>query len=200
MQGRKDYALSEQGHKQAQIVAHYLRDCVFPERLPQQVYCSPLKRARETAAPLQAHFPDLPFAYDDALVEVDSGIFSGLTWDEAGAQYPEVQKRFQAARDWAAVPQGESKVDLWQRAEVFLEALRGKHAEDSQILLVTHGGFIRALLSVMLGVAPEEAVFIAIDNTSLSLAGERNGRRYIRYINNTRHLQTCDFQSDFIPH
>ena len=200
MQGRKDYALSERGHQQAQIVADFLKTQLFAERLPTHIYCSPLKRTMETAAPFRAHFPDLPFECHDDLVEVDSGIFSGLTWAQAGAQYPEIQKRFKAVRDWGAVPEGESKVALWQRAQNLISELSQRHNEDDYILMITHGGFIRASLSVLMGVPPDEAVFIAIDNTALSLAGQRHGRRFVRYINNTQHLQPCDFQSDYIPH
>lgn len=200
MQGRRDYALSEMGQRQAQVVAEYLQSCHFESRVPDQIYCSPLQRACQTAQPLQMLLPEIPFATHAELVEVDSGIFSGLTWQEAGAQYPEVQRAFQAARDWGAVPEGESKLQLWQRAERFLTELRERHTADSLILLVTHGGFIRAALSVLAGIGPEEKLFLCIDNTSLSLAGERNGRRYVRYMNDTRHLKSCDLIPDFIPH
>lgn len=200
MQGRKDYALSETGQRQAQIVANYLTSCLFNERRPTRIYCSPLQRTLETAEPLRVLCPEIPFALHEDLVEVDSGIFSGLTWQEAGEQYPDVRAAFQASRDWGSVPEGESKAQLWQRAEAFLTQMHQQHSPDELILLITHGGFIRAALSVLSGIESNEELFICIDNTSLSHAGEKKGRRYLRYINDTRHLNPCDFQADYIPH
>ncbi|PKL75232.1 MAG: hypothetical protein CVV27_16425 [Candidatus Melainabacteria bacterium HGW-Melainabacteria-1] len=126
-------------------------------------------------------------------------MFSGLTWTEAQSRHPEICQAFKAARDWGAVPEGESKSLLWQRAERFIEHLRQQHAEGSLLLIVSHGGFIRAALSILAGIQASEKLFVCIDNTSLSLAGIKGERRYIRYINDTRHLQTCDYQPEFAP-
>lgn len=200
MQGREDYALSEAGHRQAQTVANYLRTELFVASMPTRILCSPLLRTLETARPVQEQCPDVPFQTHPDLVEVDSGIFSGLTWQEAGKRHPEVRDAFRASRDWGAVPGGESKIELWQRAEQFLQQMRTQFDANATLLIVSHGGFIRAALSVLSGVGPEEELFICIDNTSLSHAGEKNGRRYLRYINDTRHLNTCDLTLDYIPH
>lgn len=199
MQGRRDYSLSENGLKQSRLLVQYLESSLFAERRPAHIYCSPLQRARDTIAPFCANFPDLPYAHHDDLVEVDSGILSGLTWAQAREQHPEVCEVFKAAGDWGAVPEGESKQVLWQRAERFISQLQNSHEPGSLILVVTHGGFIRACLSVMTGIQPNEKVFLCIDNTSLSLAGIQGERRYVRYINDTRHLQLCDYQPEFAP-
>jgi len=199
MQGRKEYSLSETGHLQALAVANYLKNCIFVDKSPTKIYCSPLARTLETYQPLHDLAPSIPFQTHDDLVEVDSGVFSGLTWQEAGEIHPEVQRDFRASRDWGTVPGGESKQDLWLRAGLFLQFLREQHAPDDLLLIISHGGFIRAALSVLLGITSEEALFVCIDNTSLSHAGEKNGRRYLRYINDTRHIETCDLHIDYIP-
>ncbi len=199
MQGRHEYGLSESGLNQTQLLFKYLTQTLFAKRDPTHIYCSPLERARNTIAPFCQHQPELPYSTHEDLVEVDSGILSGLTWAQAREQHPEVCTAFKAARDWGAVPEGESKEVLWQRAERFLAQLQQTHEPDSLILVVTHGGFIRACLSVLSGIAPSEKVFLCIDNTSLSLAGIQGERRYVRYINDTRHLQLCDFQPEFAP-
>lgn len=199
MQGRVDYHLSASGQKQAGLLADYLVNELFAHQRPEQIYCSPLQRTQQTIAPLRAKLSEIPFALDEDLVEVDSGILSGLTWAQAYEKHPEVCREFKASRDWGAVPQGESKAVLWARAERFVEALRARHAEDALVLVVTHGGFIRAALSILAGIRPDEKLFVCIDNTSLSLAGTRGERRFIRYINDTRHLQPCDHHPEFIP-
>lgn len=199
MQGRKDYALSEHGHYQADVLAAFLSHAVFDSQPPDFLYCSPLQRARQTAEPFQQRFPQLGWSEHPDLLEVDSGIFSGLTWAEARASHPEICERFKAARDWGAVPEGESKQQLWQRAERLLNDLQQRHSPGQKIVLLTHGGLIRAALSVLMGIAPDAELFLCIDNTSLSLAGIEGSRRYVRYINNTRHLNPCDFKPDYIP-
>lgn len=199
MQGRADFELSETGHKQAQILADYLSHCVPDAQQIDHIYCSPLQRAQQTLAPFLKLSQFSAPVLDSALVEVDSGIFSGLTWQEAGQQFPEDQARFKAARDWGVVPGGESKLQLWQRAQSWINHMQANHS-NQRLLVMTHGGFIRAALSVLAAAPPEAPVFVCIDNTSLSLAGLQNQRTYIRYVNDTRHLKPCDFQPDFVPY
>ena len=83
MQGRKEYHLSENGHRQARLLSRHLEQTLFAERRPDQIYCSPLLRAQQTIAPLRESLGEIPFGLDADLVEVDSGILSGLTWAEA---------------------------------------------------------------------------------------------------------------------
>lgn len=199
MQGRREYALSEAGHRQVRLLARHLQEGVFSARLPDQIYCSPLQRTQQTVEPICAAWPEIPFSLHPDLVEVDSGILSGLTWAQAREQHPDVCQAFKAARDWGAVPDGESKASLWKRAERFIDHLRQSHPEGSQLLIVTHGGFIRAALSILAGIRSSEKLFVCIDNTSLSLAGIQGERRYVRYINNTSHLQPCDYHAESAP-
>ncbi len=199
MQGHADFDLSENGYKQAQILAEFLSKCVPEAQNIDQIYCSPLKRTQQTLAPLIANGKFSEPILDPDLVEVDSGIFSGLTWEEAGQQYPDDQARFKASRDWGSVPGGESRLKLWARAQNWIEKVRLVHT-NQRLLVMTHGGFIRAALSTLAAVPPEAPVFVCIDNTSLSLAGLQDQRTYIRYVNDTRHLKPCDFQADFVPH
>ena len=199
MQGHADFVLSETGHKQAQVLADYLLTCVPEARQVDHIYCSPLKRTQQTLAPFLKQSQGPTPHYDTDLIEVDSGIFSGMTWEQAGQQYPEDQARFQASRDWGSVPGGESKQALWQRAKAWIHKVLEMHT-DQRLVVMSHGGFIRAALSTLASVPPEAPVFVCIDNTSLSLAGLKGQRAYIRYVNDTRHLKPCDFQPDFVPH
>ena len=125
MQGRADYALSENGHRQAEKVAQYIANLDYPP-LWSCMYSSPLSRTVETAEKI-AQAVNLEFETHELLLEVDPGIFTGLTWEEAFAQHPEICKAFKLQKDWSAVPNGESRVELWKRAETFLNYLIEKH-------------------------------------------------------------------------
>lgn len=197
MQGHVDYPLSQRGVTQSQILARYMAE-QFAEDLPAEIYASPLLRTRQTADALVEAI-DREYVLIDDLKEVDSGIFSGLNWEQAGEKYPEERAVFKAARDWGAVPGGESREQLWQRIQGVLNQLMAKHKESDTVWVVTHGGVIRAWVSLVAGISASENVFVCIDNTALTLVGIQGDRRYIRYVNKTDHL-TCDqFQAEGAP-
>lgn len=198
MQGHVDYPLSDLGRQQAVCVAEYLKTH-YSQTAPDFFLASPLKRAYQTAETIAQALSISDIPTDARLIEVSSGIFSGLTWAEALERHPEVCAKFKQARDWSAVPEGESRELLWERARTFLDDFAANQPPHSRGVMVTHGGFIRALLGVVAGVSPAENVFICIDNTSLSLIGLEGSRRYIRYVNRTQHLADCEFSPDFVP-
>lgn len=210
MQGHVDYPLSDLGLEQAACVADYLKTHysqtsaqtsaqTSSPAAPDFFLASPLKRAYQTAEAIAQALNISAIATDSRLIEVSSGIFSGLTWAEALEQHPEICSRFKQARDWSAVPEGESREMLWERARSFLTDFAATQPPQARGIIVTHGGFIRALLGVAAGVSPAENLFICIDNTSLSLIGLDGSRRYIRYVNRTQHLGECGFSPDFVP-
>jgi broad specificity phosphatase PhoE len=198
MQGHVDYPLSDLGRQQAACVADYLKNH-YSQAPPDFFLASPLKRAFQTAETIAHALSISNIPTDSQLIEVSSGIFSGLTWSEALELHPEICAEFKQVRDWSAVPEGESRASLWERARTFLDHFAASHPPQARGVIVTHGGFIRALLGVVAGVSPAENVFICIDNTSLSLIGLEGSRRYIRYVNRTQHLADCDFSPDFVP-
>ncbi len=198
MQGHVDYPLSDLGRQQSVCVAEYLKTH-YSQAAPDFFLASPLKRAYQTAETIAQALAISDIPTDSRLIEVSSGIFSGLTWSEALALHPEICAKFKQVRDWSAVPEGESREVLWERARMFLEHFVTTQPPQARGVIVSHGGFIRALLGVVAGVPPTENVFICIDNTSLSLVGLEGSRRYIRYVNRTQHLADCEFSPDFVP-
>jgi probable phosphoglycerate mutase len=81
---------------------------------------------------------------DDRLREVDFGRAEGLTFDQIAETMPGIAAGLAAGEpiDW---PGGESAASVRQRAGDVWLGLRGAVRPR---LLVTHGGFIRALLEV----------------------------------------------------
>lgn len=198
MQGQLDYPLSPRGFQQSACLANYLQKH-YAHRRPDFFLSSPLQRAWKTAAIIAETLKIPSPEADSRLLEVSSGIFSGLTWAEALERYPKECARFKQVRDWGAVPEGESRQALWARARHFLDDVCHRFSADAQGLVVTHGGLIRAVLGVVAAISPTENLFICIDNTSLTLIGLEGERRYIRFVNRTEHLKNCDFEPDYIP-
>lgn len=150
LQGRVDYGLSAEGVAQAQRLGDRLRQ---EGQRPSHVYTSPLLRARETARLVLAQMAvtGLEPAIADALQEIDNGILSGLTWEEAQARHGALCAQLEASPEWLPVPEAESPQTVRDRAQRFVEDLLHRHHNDDQIWLVTHGGLLLHLVAALLG-------------------------------------------------
>src|SRR5262245_5836272 len=79
--GRIDMELSPRGHEQAEALAKYVR-----RRPLEALYCSPMRRALQTMAPLAPHCPT-PAVIKPEFHEIDFGDWTGLTWEEVHRRY-----------------------------------------------------------------------------------------------------------------
>jgi 2,3-bisphosphoglycerate-dependent phosphoglycerate mutase len=131
-QGWADPPLNDTGRAQAQALAQQLRDTPFDA-----VYTSDLRRAHETAEIVAAPH-GVPVVADQGLREIDVGSFSGLT-------HTEVMERFGGERT-----DGETREQHAARVLATVERIARVHLGE-RILLVTHGGTIRALHTHALG-------------------------------------------------
>jgi len=134
MQGRADVPLSEAGRTQ-------VRRWRLPDSLADaQFVASPLARARETAALLDAR----PFAVDDALVEMDWGEWEGETLEALKARHGDAFEANAARGLDFRPPGGESPKDVQQRIVAWLIL---NMAQRTPLIAVTHQGVIRSVLA-----------------------------------------------------
>lgn len=141
-QGHADRPLTARGREQASALA---------ERLAQidldAVYASDLRRARDTASTVAAG-QALEVRVRRALREVDVGAWSGLTRAEVAERFPE------AFRQWEGGYPGWDDGETYDamRERVVSEILRIAGAHDAGcVLVVSHGGPIRAVHAAALG-------------------------------------------------
>jgi broad specificity phosphatase PhoE len=92
VQGQADVELSDLGRAQARQVAAWSRTlsaspAVAPARIG-EVWSSPLRRARETAAEIAAAV-GLPVMIEEGLCELHAGIFQGHLWSDLETAFPE---------------------------------------------------------------------------------------------------------------
>ena len=139
-QGYAPIPLSSRGKAQAACLVGAL-DADPPVHA---AYCSDLARCRQTVAPLAAAL-GLRVRYDPRLREIDYGNWQGLTRDEAAAWDAAAFEAYSADPENASIPGGENQRMLAGRV---LAMLADMLAENSgrHILVVTHGGPIRAIL------------------------------------------------------
>jgi len=134
--GHSDTPLTPRGRRQ--IVR--LRRTLARLR-PVRIYCSDLPRCRETAALL---FPGRTVAVTRRLREIDFGRWEGRRRAEIRRTEGEVYRRWLEDPSRGRPPGGESVPELRRRVRRFASDLARRHPRGT-VVLVTHGGVIRAL-------------------------------------------------------
>ena len=148
-QGQMEFPLSERGRAQASLAGHGLSRQPF-----EGLYSSPLSRAFETAEIIRDR---TGFAGEvvpvEGLSERNGGILEGHTWDEQERRNPELARKFLAIPEeerWALVG-AETDEAVIARFEEALSSIRALHPGGARIVVVSHGGVMRAFLRGLFG-------------------------------------------------
>lgn len=143
--GHIDIGLSQQGI----LDAKGLKKQINPNDYD-AVYCSNLKRAIQTADALELK----DIIYTDALREKSWGEHEGKSFDEIGIEYENFTQYIDALG-------GESVEDFVRRVKSFLYSVpphkRWNKSSISNILIITHSGVIKTLLSFHENISLEDA-------------------------------------------
>lgn len=172
--GPADPELSETGHQQAAALADWLEH----EHLD-AVWSSPMRRARQTAGPIEAAF-GLDAHIDDDLREFDADESHYIPIEELrGTDDPrwrELVERLGAPEQFAFRDQAAAAV------ERVVEAHGGQ-----TVAVVCHGGVINAYLSTILGI--DRPLFFEPSYTSISrVKASSRGHRSLVSVNEIPHL------------
>jgi probable phosphoglycerate mutase len=148
-QGQMEFPLSERGRAQASLAGRGLAGEPF-----EGLYSSPLSRAFETAEIIRE---GAGFAGEvipvHGLSERNGGILEGHTWAEQEQRNPELAKKFLAIPEeerWALVG-AETDEEVIARFQEALSSIRALHPGGSRLIVVSHGGVMRAFLRELFG-------------------------------------------------
>lgn len=155
-QGRLDFSLSELGKGQARLCGLALSE--FGDF--SGVYTSPLSRASQTAGivcrELRAagKFEGEPVALA-SLTERHGGLLQGRPWAQTVEENPELIEKFRSLpgeEAWSIVG-AETDEDLMARFGEAVAGIRSRHSEEQEerVVLVAHGGVLRAFLRSAFG-------------------------------------------------
>ncbi|MFC1920669.1 histidine phosphatase family protein [Chloroflexota bacterium] len=179
--GHSDVDLNAEGYRQVEQLGERLKEAKLDV-----VYSSDLKRTLETAkAIINGH--ELEIIPCPDLRELNYGDVEGLTYKEINNQYPELGRFIAEVHPEMSFPGGECFKDLIDRAGKFLEII-DNHSEDQTILVVTHGGMLRTLTFLLLGLEQSHWSSFRFDNASLSIIDTYPRRTIISLLNDTSHL------------
>jgi alpha-ribazole phosphatase len=152
--GHLDMGLSEAGREQARRLAEHFAGEGFDA-----VYCSDLRRARQT---LKLFDLNVPPRYTEALREKSWGRHEGKSFEAIVAMEGTAYETFE---QWLGVLDGEP-------FDRYLERLRAFFEEElfvqpcEKVLVMTHAGVIRGLFSLFGGMGLEEAFGVALPHGS----------------------------------
>ncbi len=146
IQGRAPSALTEMGRTQAREAGGWMRS-----RGIDLILCSPLARADQTARIIAETAGIREVRQVPDLIELDTGIFSNLTYEQVRERLPKAWNDFERM-SWAGVPEAESVKSLTSRAEAVWKLLFALHAEGKKsVLCVAHFGIIQWIIRSTLG-------------------------------------------------
>lgn len=182
LQGHLDTGLDATGWRQAAALAARLRQEGGFDRL----VCSDLRRARETAGVLGAAL-SLPLELEPALREWNLGVLQGHSRFRLDVLFPDVVAAFTPAGGDVVIPGGESRRALECRVTGCLERLLAS-CSGERLLLVTHGGALRALFRYLSGETLLAQPTPATDNAGYSHFCHQSGRWRLTCWNDTAHL------------
>lgn len=148
-QGKLDFPLSSAGRKQAKSAGKALED----QRLD-AFYASPLSRAFETAEIVarEAGFTG-EITPVDALIERGGGAFEGNTWAEREQTMPDLISKFRSVPEeegWSVIG-AETDEEILARFAPAISEILSRHPLGSRIVVVAHGGVMRAFLRDLFG-------------------------------------------------
>ncbi len=149
-----DLPLTQKGINEASLLNKAFSHIKF-----KQIFCSPLKRARETCE--LAGLSD-NVIIDPDLTEWNYGDFEGLTTVEIEKQIPDWDLFLQGC------PGGESPQEVSDRADRVIERVR---AVDGNVALFSHGHFSRALATRWINLPIQNGHMFVLGTATLNVLG-----------------------------
>ena len=178
MLGRADPELTEEGHRQAKLLANALRG--EPVSV---ILTSPLLRARQTAEPI-GEACGVPVEVDDRLIEIDWGAWEG----RATGSLATAEVNHMKAEDGTA-PEGESLDSLAGRVESFCTE---QLDQDGLVVAVSHVSPIKAAAAWAMGVDGAVAWRMYLGLASITRVGRGKANPVLLSFNETGHLHVAE--------
>lgn len=182
IQGQADTPLSDEGRAQVAALGAALKGAQID-----RAFSSDLSRARETAE-LVLGERNVPVETTGDLRELNFGRWEGRLGAELAVQEPEPFFAWHTGSPDFAAPEGESVQDLARRVERFV-AERQECMLQGTSLIVAHGGSVRCLLCVMLGIPLAAVGRFNVARASLSILEVEPGGAVLILYNDVSHYR-----------
>jgi broad specificity phosphatase PhoE len=182
-QGHRDPPLSDSGRHEARLAAARL--LADPDLRPDRIISSTLARARETADAIGVTV-GVPVEPETRLIEIGQGDWEGHTHAELERSDADRYRAWREASGIRQPPGGEPIASATARVAAVLAELRA--AAPVTVCLVSHGGTLRILAMLVLGLADDRSWSLDVDNASIGVATLTGGAWRLDRWNDTHHL------------
>jgi broad specificity phosphatase PhoE len=184
IQGSLDPELSPCGRRQTDLLVSQFRPHLTPAVAA--IYSSPLRRAAQTADQIAVAY-QIPVVHEPDLREMSLGKWEGKTVAEIQATYPGCYEQWLEDPLAFPAPGGEDLRSFERRVVGVLERMQNTQPK-ADLIVVSHGGVIKALLCFALGLDVRYLFRLKQDNTAINQI-ELDGRvRRVLLLNDTCHL------------
>ena len=168
--------LTETGRQQADYAAR-----MISEMNVSAIYSSPIERAMNTAKIVAQHC-SLDVTADDRLVELDMGKFTGTPYDEIFSSHGNIFMKFYNGELEIAHNGVETFSEVKRRVLSMVDHV-SEHHPGQNVVLVTHMDPIKAMLSTILQLSPENLFELVLANASLNIFRESQGKYLLSGVN-----------------
>ena len=178
LSGHIDSSISEEGKEQIDKITNYLKDFDIDK-----IYTTTSSRTKDTVKKL-SELKSIEIIEKESLKEISFGDFEGLTFDEIKDKYPkEFQDMIEKGYDYK-YPNGESLIDSYNRVCIELDNIISNN-DDRTILICSHGGTIRNIITYLISNSYKYHWNFKIDNGSVTILEVQDGFTVITAMNNT---------------
>ena len=181
VQGHTDIGLSDRGAQQSRLVAARLAELTIDA-----AYSSDLRRSAETARKILGE-RTVKLQTTPRLREYNKGVFEGLTVEETRERYPELHAASVVKDLDFAPPGGESIRQTSVRIASLVAEIRERHPDDT-VLIVGHGGALRAVFVALMELPLEANWRFLLANCGLSVVDTYIDNAVLSLCNDTSHL------------
>lgn len=183
-----DVELAREGRRQAELLGKRLERYKIDG-----LYSSHLIRARQTAEIINKYIYQEHIIREN-ISESSFGELEGKSNDYIYEYYAEFKKEQMKLEEDIPYPGGENGRDVYARAILTIDEII--HSDKENVVVVTHGGVIRALMAGLLGMDMSKKLLFgqALENTSITqfYYNKEQKRFYLQRFNDYGHLEGED--------
>jgi broad specificity phosphatase PhoE len=183
--GRIDVKLNAAGLKEAAVIGEKLRGTD-----PDAVCSSPLSRAMDTALRI-ASYRGKQVREIAEFVDIDFGVWEGLSRGKAKARYPKIFKKWEQSPERVKIPGAETLGEVRGRVLKGLDLVLAEHPEGV-VVIVSHGLINKVLLCAVLGLPNSHFWKIKQDNGAINIFTYSARGTKLVLLNDTSHIKSVD--------
>lgn len=181
LSGHIDSCLSKYGIEQVENLTKYLENTKVDS-----IYTTTSSRTKDTVKEI-AKKRGIMISERELLKEINFGDFEGKTFEDIKINYPnEFNKIIELGYEYK-YPNGESLIDSYKRVSIEIDNIISEN-DGKEVLICSHGGTIRNIISYLVTNSYEYHWNFKIDNASVTIIDIVDGFAVINMMNNTCYI------------